>query len=351
MGGFAPHSENAMKAILITRPPEFEYTTLPDPACPAGEVVIRTAFCGICGTDLDMLQGTMPDRFASYPVVPGHEWTGEVVEVGQGVTSLRAGDRVSVEGYLPCGKCPRCRAGSNNLCVMHEQIGMTRHGGLAEYVAAPAVSCHIVAQHVGLDEALMVEPASTVVRGIERAHPREGACAAVIGCGAIGLVAARVLALYSPRAVLGIDLAASQASMAARAGFTEFTVSTDAETLRDRSGSDGWDLVVVAAPGPKALELGFHIVRPGGALVSIGGSADAEKLDLPANYFLTRDLRVEGILGYTTESWIRTLDLVAGGMLKLGDLITHRAPLADFRRALDLTVSRGEPVGKVTICF
>jgi len=340
-----------MKAILIPHPPEFEYTTVPDPDCVTGEVVIRTAYCGICGTDLDILQGTMPENFARYPVVPGHEWTGEVVEVGRGVNNLRIGDRVSVEGYLPCGQCPRCRAGNNNLCVKHEQIGMTRHGGLAEFVAAPAVSCHIVAPHVSLDEALMVEPASTVVRGIERANPGEGSAAAVIGCGAIGLIAARVLARYSPRAVLGIDLAASQASMAELAGFTEFTTDIQATTLKDRSGSDGWDLVIVAAPGPKALELGFQIIRPGGALVSIGGSADSERVDLAANYFLTRDVRVEGILGYSTQSWTRTLRLVAEGQLKLGDLISHRAPLSDFRRALDLTVSRGEPVGKVAICF
>jgi L-iditol 2-dehydrogenase len=340
-----------VKAILIHRPTHFELTTVDDPQCGANEVVVRTAYCGLCGTDLEILRGSMPEGFARYPVVPGHEWTGVIEAVGKNVTDHRVGDRVSVEGYLPCGKCARCRAGSNNLCIKHEQIGMTHNGGLAEFVAAPARSCHLIAEHVGLDEALMVEPASTVVRGIERANPQTGCRAAVIGCGAIGLIAARVIANYSPAAILGIDLAATQAPMAALAGFTQFTDSQDAKDLRERSGSDGWDLVVNCALGAKPLGLAFQIVRAGGAVVVIGGAPDRQQLEIPANLFVTRDLHVEGLLGYTTQSWVRTLDLVAAGCLRLVDLITHRLPLNEFGHGLELVEARREPTGKVAISF
>lgn len=340
-----------MKAILITEPPRFEYTTVPDPVCPPDWVIIRTAFCGICGTDLEILHGSMPKGFARYPVVPGHEWTGVVEEIGKGVTGLKRGDHVSVEGYLPCGKCARCLAGSNNLCVTHEQIGMTHNGGLAEFVAAPARSCHIVADHVGLDEALMVEPASTVVRGIESSRVKEGCTAAVIGCGPIGLVAARMLSLYHPVALLGIDLSATQEPIALKAGFTQFTQSQDVQELKDRSNSDGWDLVIDCALGAKPLELAFQIVRPGGSVVVIGGSPDSHKLEIPANLLVIRDLQVQGLLGYTTAAWIRTLDLVTQGSLRLADLITHRAPLPEFDRALKLVETRTEPMGKVALAF
>src|SRR5580700_1453334 len=340
-----------MRAILIPQPPKFELTTVADPECGADGVVIRTAYCGICGTDLEILRGSMPQGWARYPVVPGHEWTGVIEEVGSRVTGHRVGDRVSVEGYLPCGKCARCRAGNKNLCLMHEQIGMTHNGGLAEFVVAPASSCHLVADHVGLDEALMVEPAATVVRGIDRAHPEADCRAAVIGCGPIGLIAARVIANYAPAALLGVDLAQTQASMATLAGFTQFTLSQDPEELRELSGSDGWDLVVDCAIGPKPLGLAFQIVRAGGAVVVIGGAPDSQRLEIPANLFIKRDLHVEGLLGYTTQSWIRTLDLVATGSLKLGDLITHRVPLSEFSRGLELVESRREPIGKVAISF
>ena len=340
-----------MQAILITQPPNFELASVPDPSCGPGQVIIRTAYCGICGTDLEILRGAMPDGFARYPVVPGHEWTGVVEEVGSGVTHCRAGDRVSVEGYLPCGKCPRCLAGEFNLCPGHEQIGMTHNGGLAEYVAAPARSCHLVSEHVGLEEALMVEPASTVVRGIERAHPRRRGTAAVIGCGPIGLIAARVLALYEPAALLGIDLAPTQSAMAARAGFTEFASNPDNHELRERSGSDGWDIVIVCAGGAGPLEMAIQIVRTGGTIVAIGSSPDSVKLQIPANLFVTHDLHIEGILGYTTASWVRTLEWLTSGKLRLGDLITHRRTIDQFDQVLALVESRSEPIGKVAVSF
>ncbi len=339
-----------MKAI-VSNPPQFELCDIPDPRCSPCEVIIRTAFCGICGTDLEILHGTMPKGFASYPVVPGHEWTGVVEEVGSQIESLRPGDRVSVEGYLPCGNCAPCREGKKNLCVTHAQIGMTRNGGLAEYVAAPAVSCHIVADQVGLDEALMVEPASTVVRGIDRARPRPSSKVAVIGCGPIGLIAARVLQLWEPSVLLGIDLASAQSTIAALAGFTAFTVSQHPSDLIERSGADGWDLVVNCAGGSKPLELAFQIARPGGTIVAIGSSPDSSKLQIPSNIFVTRDLRIEGILGYTTESWTKTLALVTEGRLRLVDLISHRRPLHEFASAIGLLQSRSEPMGKVAISF
>src|SRR5438105_13346093 len=126
-----------MKAILVSQPPAFELVNLPDPACGSNQVIVRTAYCGLCGTDLEILRGAMPAGYTRYPVVPGHEWTGVVQEVGAQVTNWKAGDRVSVEGYLPCGVCDACLAGESNRCAAREQIGMTHNGGFAELVAAP----------------------------------------------------------------------------------------------------------------------------------------------------------------------------------------------------------------------
>jgi 2-desacetyl-2-hydroxyethyl bacteriochlorophyllide A dehydrogenase len=340
-----------MKAIQISKPPNFELVTLPEPRCGGEDVLVRTAYCGLCGTDLEILRGSMPEGFARYPVVPGHEWTGVVEEVGSQVTNCRVGDRVSVEGYLPCGSCSSCLAGEPNRCEKHEQIGMTHNGGFAEFVVAPARSCHLVPGHIGLAEALMVEPASTVVRGIERAHPRPGLAAAVIGCGPIGLIASRVIQLYEPAAMLGVDLAATQEPMALRAGVTQFSTSQDTRELRERSGRDGWDLVLDCALGARPLELAFQIVRSGGTIVVIGGAPDSHQLHIAANLFVMRDLHVEGVLGYTTRSWVHTLDLLAAGKLQLGDLITHYAPIEQFQQALELVESRSQPMGKVAISF
>ena len=221
----------------------------------------------------------------------------------------------------------------------------------ANSICAQVTNKSLVSESVGLDEALMVEPASTVVRGVERAHPRPHSTAAVIGCGPIGLIAARVLALYEPAALLGIDLAPTQHGIAMRAGFTEFASHPDSRELRERSGSDGWDVVVVAAGGAKPLEMAIQLVRAGGTIVTIGSSPDSVKLETPANLYVTRDLRIEGILGYTTESWVRTLEWLTSGRLRLGDLITHRRTIREFDQALALVESRSEPIGKVAVSF
>lgn len=332
-----------MRAIQIPQPNEFQLVDLPDPQCAPDGVIVRTAFCGLCGTDLEILHGAMPAGHVRYPLVPGHEWTGVVEEVGSSVKNIKPGDRVSVEGYLPCGKCSACLMGEANRCAAHEQLGLTHNGGLAEFVAAPAKSCHVVPGNIGLDDALMVEPASTVVRGIDRARPFPGMKAAVIGCGTIGLVAARVLGLHQPEAILGVDLAADQEPLARRAGMTQFT------TQRPSAGD--WDLVIVCAQGVKPIQLALDIVRTGGCIVIIGGAPDSDILTIPANLFVMRDLHVEGIFGYTTASWERTLDLVGSRKLILGDLITHRAPIDQFEKALHLVETRSEPIGKVAIDF
>jgi threonine dehydrogenase-like Zn-dependent dehydrogenase len=228
---------------------------------------------------------------------------------------------------------------------------MTHNGGFAEYVAAPARSCHRVADHITLEEAVMVEPAATVVRSIERARLKQGVKAAIIGCGTIGQVAARVLGLYSPREILGIDVSEVQKPMALRAGMTQFTTSLDPEELRQRSGGEGWDVVINCAGGSKPLELAFSLARRGATLILIGGAPDGQRASIPANRFVMGDLQVVGVCGYTSESWARTLQLLESGELSFKDLITHRVPLAEFGRATQLVSSKTEPMGKVMITY
>jgi L-iditol 2-dehydrogenase len=340
-----------VRAILVSEPRKFGLVNLQDPKCGPGQVIVRTAFCGICGTDLEILSGGMPKGFVRYPVVPGHEWTGAVAEIGSEVTTCALGDRVSVEGNLNCGNCRHCVAGEMNLCVKREHIGLTQNGGFAEYVLAPAKSCHQVPQHIGLDEALMVEPAATVVRGIERANPKPGFTAAVIGCGPIGQIAMRVLGLYKPSNILGIDRSKPQESLALRAGANSFVSTTNVRELIDRSRDDGWDLVIDCAGGVTPIDTAIAIASPGGQIIAIGTAADDQCVSIRANIFAMKNLHIDGVLSYTTQSWIRTLGLVTSRELHLADLITHRFPLEEFEHAIELLDSRREPMGKITVTY
>jgi 2-desacetyl-2-hydroxyethyl bacteriochlorophyllide A dehydrogenase len=340
-----------MRAIVVSKPKEFGLVTLPQPQCGRSQALIHTAYCGICGTDLEILCGSIGPDYVRYPIVPGHEWTGVVVEVGHDVRNCTVGDRVSVEGYLNCGSCTHCQAGESNLCVSHEQIGFTHNGGFAEYVLAPARLCHPLPESLDLEEAVLIEPAATVVRAVERANPKPGFTGVVIGCGPIGQIALRLLGQYQPSSILAIDVSVKQQALAIRAGATAFTSNSDVQEIFDKSSGNGWDVVVDCAGGTRAMELALRIVRRGGNFVAIGGAPEHQRVSFPANIFVMQDLHVDGLFGYTTSSWRRTIELLSTGKLRLRDLITHRVALAQFEEAVNLVQSRTEPMGKVVVTY
>src|SRR3954447_19590783 len=125
-----------MKAVVIERPHEVAFVEVDTPAPGPGEVLVRSHVAGVCRTDLEILHGRLTDpRWVTFPVVPGHEWSGMVAEVGDGVTDVEPGTRVVWEGIVPCNGCGRCRAGETQLCENYDQLGFTRGGGYGEYVA------------------------------------------------------------------------------------------------------------------------------------------------------------------------------------------------------------------------
>jgi threonine dehydrogenase-like Zn-dependent dehydrogenase len=211
--------------------------------------------------------------------------------------------------------------------------------------------CHRVPDNVSLEEAVMIEPAATVVRGIERARIKPGARVAIIGCGPIGQITARVLSLNVPTMILGIDVSETQRSVALRSGMTQFVTTQNQEELRQLSKGEGWDVVVNCATGSAPLGLAFAIARRGASIVIFGTTPDKHCFTIPANRLVMGDLQVEGVLGYTAQSWTRTLRLLEKGELKFHDLITHRVSLADFGRAIQLIETKMEPMGKVAVSY
>src|SRR3712207_1179674 len=155
-----------MRAVVISQPGRFSLETLPDATAGPGEVVVAPDACGICGTDLHILAGEVP--FTSYPIVPGHEFSGAVVEVGEGVDHVRAGDVVAVEPSLFCGRCRPCRTGRENLCENFDSIGVGRqNGACAELVAVPAHKTFRLPDSMPRQWGPLVEPLACVVHGFD----------------------------------------------------------------------------------------------------------------------------------------------------------------------------------------
>src|SRR5712691_272372 len=188
-----------MRALLLKAPGEAILTELEKPLIGPEDVLIRSRAVGICGSDVELYQGTRPEGFYRYPVVPGHEWAGEVVAVGERVRILSPGEKVVSEGFLFCGTCRNCRTGLTNLCEAgYDEIGFTRTGGLAEYVAVPARLVHTLPKEASLEQAALLEPAAVVVHAFLRAQPLPGDTVVVVGDGNIGLLAVQVARLFSP---------------------------------------------------------------------------------------------------------------------------------------------------------
>src|SRR6266705_4013392 len=175
-----------MKALRITAPGQANLTELEKPPIGPEDVLIRSRAVGICGSDVELYRGIRPAGFYRYPIVPGHEWAGEIVAVGERVRTLSPGDKVVSEGFLFCGTCRNCRTGLTNLCEAgYDEIGFTRTGGLAEYVAVPARLVHTLPGNAVLEQAALLEPTAVVAHAFLRAQPRAGSTVVVIGDGNI----------------------------------------------------------------------------------------------------------------------------------------------------------------------
>ena len=162
-----------MKAVVVEGPNAVSYREVQAPTVGADDVLVRSRAAGLCRTDIEMMTGVFTDpRWVRFPVIPGHEWAGTVIEVGANVQSVAVGDRVVCEGFVVCHRCRRCRSGETQWCERIEALGFTRPGGYAELVAVPEQVVHRLPEHVSFDAGVLVEPTSVVLRGLEKADPQ-----------------------------------------------------------------------------------------------------------------------------------------------------------------------------------
>lgn len=253
-----------MKAIIIESPDQVRLAEMALPAPGPGEVLIRSRAVGICGSDVELYQGTRPEGFYRYPLVPGHEWSGEVAAIGEQVRWLSMGDRVVAESILSCGTCRNCRVGLTNLCEAgYDEIGFTRPGGLAEYVVVPARLVHRLPRDASFQEAALLEPTAVVAQAFLGAAPRAAETVVVIGDGTIGLLAVQVLHLFSPAALILAGSHDERLAIGRRLGATH-TINNK----RDLTEGRGADLVFEVGSRAAGVELSMRLARRGGRLYS-----------------------------------------------------------------------------------
>jgi threonine dehydrogenase-like Zn-dependent dehydrogenase len=340
-----------MRAIVIEEPNAIALRDVETPEPGPGEVRVRSVRAGVCRTDLDIVTGALDPRWVRFPVVPGHEWSGVVDSVGEGVTGVEPGERVVCEGNIPCLSCPRCRAGDTHLCANYDAVGFTRGGGWGEFVVVPARILHQLPDHVSFDAAVLVEPGSCVVKALDRARIEPAETVGVVGVGAMGALAIRLARLCSPATIVAYGLRDEELELALSLGADSIVnVSTgDAEAETTRLTGGGLDVVVETAGAVAAAELSTRLVREGGRVVLLGIAGQGQELTLPADRIALRDLTVFGSVGYTTAAWARMVGLLRGRLVDLDPLVTHRFPLERFEDAFALMDDRRGVIGRIVL--
>ena len=340
-----------MRAIVIERPHEIALREVETPRCGPDDVLVRSHKAGICRTDLEVLHGQLSPRWVRYPCIPGHEWSGSVAEVGANVRDLAPGERVVCEGIIPCTRCRRCRAGETNLCENYDQLGFTRGGGYGEFVLAPQHVVHRLPDGVSFDAGVLIEPASCVLRGLERGRLAPGESVGVIGVGTLGSIGVLLTRLFAARPVVAYGIRAEELAFAERLGADHVVdVShADAEEETARLTGGGLDVVVETAGAVPAVELATRIVRPGGRVVLLGIAGEGKRLELPADRIVLKDIELIGAVSYTSAVWGRMMRLVEGGSLDLESIVTHRFPAGDFEAAFELMDRREGTVAKILL--
>ena len=314
-----------MKAAVITAPGNVEVESVDDPAPAAGQVVVEVAACGLCGTDLHILQG----EFApSLPIIPGHEFAGVVAATGSGVTDLRQGERVAVDPSLYCHECHYCRIGRENLCLRWGGIGVTVAGGAAEYVAVPAANCVRLPENITCEDAALIEPLSCAVRGYDVLTSQLGAHVLIYGAGTMGLMMLELAKRTGAASVDVVELSAERLKMARELGCTRAVTSAD-----ELSQPFGWELVVDATGNQRAIQDGLGRVGPGGTFLQFGVADYATRVTIDPYRIYNKEITITGSMA-VLHSYERAAELLAAGVLDPATFITDRLPLADYAQAI-----------------
>jgi 2-desacetyl-2-hydroxyethyl bacteriochlorophyllide A dehydrogenase len=325
-----------MKAVVVHEPGEVRVEEVPEPTCGPKDVLVKVGACGICGTDIHIVDGEFPPT--QYPIIIGHEFGGTVMGVGCEVVGVETGDRVGVDPTLNCGECYFCQRGQGNLCERWNAVGVGHHpGGFAEFVAVPERCVYPIPAAMSFADAALIEPVSCVVHGFHLLQPRVGDTYLIYGAGPMGLQNAQVARFNGASVVAIIDINPSRLEIARSFGFDVLGASL--EEVR-HVAPRGFDIVIEATGKTKVAEMAIDAVVRRGKLLLFGVCPPGEKAGYEAFKIYNQELTIIGSMA-VLYSYGPAIDIIAAGGVDTKKMVTHTFPIDQFDEAI-ATVRAGQ---------
>lgn len=324
---------------------------VPRPEVRVGELLVRVRMAAICGTDVHIYNWTPYARRVNVPLplIFGHEFSGEVVEVGESVSNLKAGDIVAGETHIPCGECYQCLTGAQHRCQDMKILGVHVNGAFAEYVIIPAICAWKLPADTSFEIGAVYEPLGVAVHALY-VDKVAAQSVAVFGCGPIGSFAIGLARLSGATQVIGVDIVDERLDIARKMGATT-TLNAQKDSVSERiltlTEGRGIDVFIELSGSPQAVNEGFSVLRKGGRVTLAGLPSSTVELDL-VNNIIYKEAKIYGITGREMfHTWYKTASLLQSGKFDPSPVITDKFPLSEFSQAINLAESTRR--GKILI--
>lgn len=321
-----------MKQAVMPAPGKIEFNEIDRPKPQAHEVLMQTRRIGVCGSDIHVFHGLHP--YTSFPVVQGHEVGGVVAEVGEGVTGLEVGDKITFTPQVTCGECYPCRHGMYHICENLKVMGFQTGGAAQEYFILPEWNVFKLPDDMPLDFAAMVEPVAVAVHALRRGGDVAGKKVLVLGGGTIGNLVAQAAKSLGAEAVMVTDVSTYKLDVARACG-VDFVVNTANEDLNQAIlrdfGPDRADLILECVGVQATATQAVDNARKGTTIVIVGVFGKKPEIDL--GLVQDRELNLVGTLMYQKPDYETAIDLITSGKMRLGHLVTHRFNFNEYLAA------------------
>ena len=307
---------------------------IPKPRIGPDEILVKVRAAAICGTDVRMLTSGAKGVDETHPLVLGHEFAGDIVEVGAKAAGYETGMRVAVAPNMGCGVCDLCVSGNGHLCPSYEAFGINMDGAFAEYVKLPARTVQggniaVLPRQVSYAEGALNEPFSCAYNGSQHCRIQPGDYVLIVGSGAIGLMHAKLAKLAGAGKVVISDLSPERLEECRRIDQNFVPVGAlDEKTVLKLTEGHGFDVIVTACPSPAAQEAAFSQAAVNGRICFFGGLPKGKELvPLNSNLIHYKQLTVTGTTRASLSQYRRTLGFIANGVIEVASLVTQRGPL------------------------